>query len=229
MEPGSRGGWIVLQLVLLHCHTGVRGCSVDVTQDDQCKALLEQKSVTLRCDIKATDCPATRSVVWFRYLASTHEEINGTVNRFKVEPANEKDGLKIENIEVADSGIYICGVTYPGYLQHTKTGRGTTLIIQEKPDVALTPATSALLVLCTLLTLYCTAVFSYYCYKTKWKFWKSAGTKRNATPKGNRNLRPRSIFQNIAAEYHRRYDRKIKMQNQVIEDETIYQNTQNLH
>ncbi|KAG9477018.1 hypothetical protein GDO78_002419, partial [Eleutherodactylus coqui] len=185
-------------------------------------------------------------------LASTCEELHPKrVDRFVVTtPAAGHTLLEIKSIETKDSGIYICVIVSTGSPESTSkaTGPGTMLIIRDKPDKAVTPINIALLVLCTLLFIYCIAVFSYHSFKSKWTICKCVQNKHGSTTDTNRNFRTRSIFQAIAAEYQKRYDGKVKKQvnrsdkprssraaltavrkNQVIEDDEIYQNTQDLH
>ncbi|XP_075686325.1 immunoglobulin superfamily member 6 [Rhinoderma darwinii] len=228
MDTNSLGKSILLQLILIHYNCGVKCCKVRVNQHTFFEALVVQKAVNLSCKYEASDCSGNEKIHWFRYLASTYEKIDPNKgNRFSIEKPSENTNLLIiKDIEVLDSGIYICDVVFPEF-QHF-AGQGTTLVIRDKPDVAVTPTNTALIVLCTLLFIYCIAVFSYYTFKSKWRIWNKP-KKSGFTMEKNKTFRTRSAFQAIAAEYHKRYDRKNKKQSQVIEDDTIYQNTQDLH
>ncbi|XP_073399104.1 immunoglobulin superfamily member 6 [Dendrobates tinctorius] len=231
MARSHLSGCMFLQFILTYCYSGAGGCAVEVTQKPFSEALLEQKTANVSCGYKAKNCPGTKSIFWFRYLASTYEILNpGDGNRFKVENNAEISLLKIEQIVTEDSGIYICGLVFPQSSKATSkaAGQGTTLIIREKADVVLTPTNIALMVLCTLTLIYCIAAFFYYSFKAKWRMWKCLRSKRGVTMRSNRTFKTRSIFQAIAAEYHKRYPGKTRKPNQVIEDEQIYQNTQDL-
>lgn len=226
MDTSRFGRCIFLQFILIYYHYGVRSCTVTVNQKEYSEALLGQ-TANVSCQYTASDCPAKEKIVWFRYLASTHEELYSK-SRFEMYNTESNTLLRIEKIAVQDSGIYICGIAFPGSNALKSTGRGTMLIIRDKRDGMVTPTNTALIVLCTLLFIYCVAVFSYYSYKTKCRICKSLRNKRGFTKDANKTYRTRSVFQAIAAEYHKRYDRKVKKQNQVIEDDRIYQNTQDL-
>ncbi|XP_069590282.1 immunoglobulin superfamily member 6 [Ranitomeya imitator] len=231
MDRSHLSGCMILQFILTYCYSGVGSCAVEVEQNAFSEALLEQKTANVSCKYTASDCPGTKIVFWFRYLATTYEELDpGDGNRFKVENNDKISLLKIERIVPEDSGIYICGLVYPESSNATSkaAGQGTMLIIREKPDMAITPTNIALMVLCTLTLMYCIALFSYYSFKAKWRMWKCLQSKRGGTMKSNRTFKTRSIFQAIAAEYHKRHHRKSGKPNPVIEDEQIYQNTQDL-
>ncbi|KAG8558134.1 hypothetical protein GDO81_016876 [Engystomops pustulosus] len=225
MDTNSLGGRVLLQFILTYCLCGVRSCTVDVKQDEFCEAFRDNKSANISCQYKGTNCPGREKIFWLRYLESTYEEIDPTNIKFGVKINNGHALLTINNIDVQDSGIYICVVVFPKNPHLTATGGGTMVIIRDKPEVIVTPTNTALIVLCTLLLIYCVAVFSYYSFKSKWKLWDFIRAKPGVRAEANR--RPRSVFQAIAAEYHKRYDPKIR-QNQDIEDDRIYQNTQHL-
>ncbi|KAM4024119.1 immunoglobulin superfamily member 6 [Anomaloglossus baeobatrachus] len=232
MDRSNLAGCVFLQFILTYCHCGVRSCTVKVDQKEFSEVLLEQKTVNVSCEYKASNCPGKEKIFWFRYLESKHEQLNPDDGKqFKVKNTNGKSVLTIEDIATKDSGIYICGLVFPDSSDPNSkvAGRGTTLIIREKPDTAITPTNTALIVLCTLTAMYCIAVFSYYSFKSKWRICKLIRSKRVFTTKSNRTYKTRSVFQAIAAEYQKRYHRKSSKQNQVIEDDRIYQNTQDLH
>ncbi|XP_040296396.1 immunoglobulin superfamily member 6 isoform X2 [Bufo bufo] len=224
MDTNCFGGCIFLQLLLLHYHRGVRSCTVEVKQDKFCEALLDQKTANVSCYYKTSNCTGNEKISWFRYLVSTAEELQLKGSRFKV--LDNKITLKIENIEIQDSGIYVCGVAFEKYSNPTSkvTGPGTILTVREKPDVVVTPTNTALIVLCVLLFIYFIAVLSFYLFKSKWKIPKFIRKKRGFIVEKDKTHRPRSVFQTIVAEYHKRYDEKIRKQ-----DDSIYQNTQDLH
>ncbi|XP_069838079.1 immunoglobulin superfamily member 6 [Dendropsophus ebraccatus] len=230
MDTGSLGGCIFLHFILIYYHyTGVRSCSVTVNQAEYLEVLLNQGSANVSCQYKTINCTGEAEIFWFRYLASTYETLGKP--KITVWKAAGNTHITINNIELKDSGIYVCGIAFPisNKTMSKITGQGTTLTIQEKPDVTVTPTNTALLVLCILLILYCIAVFSYYFIKSKGGIWKYIRNKRSFTIGDDKSFRTRSVFHAIAAEYRKRYDRKTKKQNEVIEDDGIYQNTHDLH
>ncbi|XP_056392554.1 immunoglobulin superfamily member 6 isoform X2 [Hyla sarda] len=230
METSGLGGCVFLQFILLYYHCGVRSCTVSVDQAEFLEVLLDQVTANISCQYTHSVCAGEKKIYWFQYLASKHGEIKQS-DRVTVKSEDGNTILKINNTRVQDSGIYICGIAFLGSSGPTLvfTGRGTTLTIREKPDVMVTPTNTVLIVLCTLLILYCIAVFSYYFIKTKCRIWKAIRNKPGFTMGAAKTFGTRSVFQAIAAEYHKKYDRKTPKKNPVVEDETIYQNTQDLH
>ncbi|XP_073505181.1 immunoglobulin superfamily member 6, partial [Phyllobates terribilis] len=174
MDRSNLSGCIFLQFILTYCYSGVGCCAVEVKQKAFSEVLMEQKTANVSCQYTASNCPGKETIFWVRYLASSYEKLYpDDVNRFKVENTDGNNSLlKIEQIVTEDSGIYVCGLVFPKSSKSTSkmAGQGTTLIIREKPDVAITPTNTALIVLCTLTFIYCIAVFSYYSFKVSPKY-----------------------------------------------------------
>ncbi|XP_063790531.1 immunoglobulin superfamily member 6 [Pseudophryne corroboree] len=227
MEPPGLRGFIFFTSILILDHYRVRSCKVTVQQDDFSEGYVPQKTVNVSCQYKKTEnCPNAVQIYWFRYLASEHEELHPKVSnrRFTVHNAQNNTVLQIINISVQDSGIYICGIAFPDSELFTSktTGPGSILQVREAHEAMITPANASLIVICTLLFIYSITVFSYYAFKSKWRICRFTESKQGFREK---SYRARSVFQAIAKEYRNRCERKTNKQNQVIEDDTIYQNT----
>lgn len=218
---------LFLKIILLYYHCGVKGCQVTIEQEKN-KVTECWKTIRLSCQYNAKDCPDYTEVFWFRYLVSSHENLSKGSDRFILRKDSNLFYLEIKNVSVQDSGIYICGVTHKNQEPTSQNiGQGTTLEVSDEKKKTFTAGNTFLIVICTLLFVYCVTVFSYYAYRSKGKFFKLKKDKdMNQT---GRSYKTRSIFHAIAQEYHRRYDGKTQKQNQVIENDTIYQNTSYTH
>ncbi|XP_040212761.1 immunoglobulin superfamily member 6-like [Rana temporaria] len=216
---------ILLKIILLYYHCGVKGCQVTLKQEKN-KATQLWETITLSCWYNATNCPDEIEVFWFRFLASSQENLSKGSDRFII--SKDSKNLEIKSVTAQDSGIYFCGITHRNR-QPTKQniGQGTILQVSDGYKKTFTAGKTSLIFICTLLFVYCVTVFSYYAYRSKGKFCNLKEDKdMNQT---GRSYKTRRIFQAIAQEYHRRYDGKTQKRNQVIENDTIYQNTSYTH
>ncbi|XP_077305134.1 immunoglobulin superfamily member 6 [Lithobates pipiens] len=215
---------LFIKIILLYYQCGVKGCQV--TMEEKNKVTECWKTIKLSCWYDAKNCP-NMQVFWFRYLVSSHENLTTGSDRFIHSNDTNRVHLEIKNVTMQDSGIYICGITPRNQkLTSQNIGEGTLDVSDEKKKT-FTAGNTFLIVICTLLFVYCVTVFSYYAYRSKGKFCKlKQDTDMNET---GRSYKTRSIFHAIAQEYHRRYDGKTQKRNQVIENDTIYQNTSYTH
>ncbi|KAM5152702.1 immunoglobulin superfamily member 6 [Mantella aurantiaca] len=208
---------------------GVKGCQVTVNQE-RYHAFEYWKTIKLLCQYTAIDCSNPQEISWFRYLATSHEKLPQSNNRFNSTRDSNCLYLEIKNVTVQDSGIYVCGITYENQEPTAQNiGQGTTLLVLDENYRTITAGNTSLIVVCTLLFVYCVSVFSYYAYRSKWKICKQKQDKKLSMNPTHKSFKTRRLFQAIAQEYHKRYDRKTRKQNQVIEDDTIYQNTNYAH
>ncbi|XP_063284944.1 immunoglobulin superfamily member 6 isoform X2 [Pelobates fuscus] len=204
------------------CNGGlIQGCNVSVVQDKSCVAVVSQGSVRLFCQITTTGCGEDFNTYWFRYLVSGHQELSklGQDSKFIATKSAKTATLEIKDLQLNDSAVYVCGIVFTNAVA---TGSGTTLMVKEH---RVSTDCIVLIFLCCVLLIYSIAVFLYtYRSKLKRSNWiTSKGSNRKETDK---NLKSQRIFQTIAQEYHKRYPRKRDHQNDVEEDDTIYQNTQ---
>ncbi|XP_072275044.1 immunoglobulin superfamily member 6 isoform X2 [Pyxicephalus adspersus] len=226
MDKTGLGRLLFLKIVLLYYQCGAKGCQVTVNQEYQVSECRDYHK--LSCQFTSTGCADDKlEISWFRYLASRHENLSQNKDRFIPRRESNYVYLEMKNLTAQDSGIYICCITYSDQEPTAQNiGEGTLVMVLDTNYKTCTEGNTALIVLCTLMFIYCVTVFSYYTFKSKGS--QCSKVKQNkdvSTNQSQKNYNTRRIFQAIAQEYHRRYDGKTQKQNQVIEDDTIYQNT----
>lgn len=102
------------------------------------EAYPESNNVNLSCEFSTQSCPSSPPrILWFRYLAHTHEDLcNSTCRnsvKFKVHlPSQHQALLQIDKLSVEDSAIYYCGVAIQDSNSATSktTGNGTLLVVR---------------------------------------------------------------------------------------------------
>ncbi|XP_068102874.1 immunoglobulin superfamily member 6 [Hyperolius riggenbachi] len=221
MDMQGLGAVLFLQLVL-HYQGGIEACVVTVEQEPQ-QVAVSSKATNISCSFHS-NCTEPPKIFWFRFLDKDREVLNPDRVKFVFKTEGSSPTfLQIDNLNIQDSGVYICGIAYSRQEPTSKrTGSGTTLVVRDESYKMVTPGNIALAVICSLLFIYCAGVFSYYVYRSKWKICATPQDKDTT----NKRITARRIFQTVAQEYHKRYDGKLqKQRNQVIEDDAIYQNT----
>ncbi|XP_032053784.1 immunoglobulin superfamily member 6 isoform X1 [Aythya fuligula] len=179
-------------------------CQVTVRQPRYQKAEYSTQTVSLPCDFSAPECsPSKLQVLWFRFFTNKHEDLctpTCTNNqKFKVQISDNSTSLQINDLTVNDSAVYFCGIAFSDSSSpHSKqTGGGTILTKRERHS---TEEFNCMIVISTLLLLYCTAVFTILIvYKLKPKLLSKSGNEDQRT-ENCKITSGRKIFQAIAQE-----------------------------
>ncbi|OCT61597.1 immunoglobulin superfamily member 6-like [Xenopus laevis] len=226
----------IMILLAYCCYYAVQGCTVTVKEAN---AQIEHQileNISLPCQVTYSNCQSPLETYWFRCLTSHCEKIcdKSCINeRFR---SMRKKGLKvtgtmdtylkITNLHISDSAIYICGAgdSKSPDIKSKATGQGTTLIVKGEAQSIVTTGCVVLIIFCVLFFLYSIAVFSIYAFRSKLKIFKEPKTEEAGN--NNKSYRRQRIFQAIAQEYHKRYPRKSMSPNSTRGDDAIYQNTQ---
>uniref|UniRef100_A0A8D0GDJ0 Immunoglobulin superfamily member 6 n=1 Tax=Sphenodon punctatus TaxID=8508 RepID=A0A8D0GDJ0_SPHPU len=215
---------------ILYNTGGLAGaCKVTVTQPKE--AAKNISTATISCTFNASGCPTSLpQVQWFRYLASTHEELCTPVckdgGKFKATGPGLGNHalLQINTPTVNDSAIYVCGIAFSNSNASTskQTGGGTTLVVQGKQK-PLPEESVLMIVLSTLLFLYNAAILAVFIFffKAKFKLLRKRGDLKGKHDKNS----GRRICQAIAQEfYKKRYAVNSPPPENVERNDSIYQN-----
>ncbi|NWZ18591.1 IGSF6 protein, partial [Asarcornis scutulata] len=185
-------------------------CQVTVRQPRYQKAEYSTQTVSLPCDFSAPECsPSKLQVLWFRFFTNKHEDLCTPTctndQKFKVQISENSTSLQINDLTVNDSAVYFCGIAFSDSSSpHSKqTGGGT--ILTKRGQLHSTEEFNCMIVISTLLLLYCTAVFTILIVYKK----ITSG---------------RKIFQAIAQELQKQRYAEHSRQPDHLDDDTVYQN-----
>ncbi|XP_035195766.1 immunoglobulin superfamily member 6 isoform X2 [Oxyura jamaicensis] len=200
-------------------------CQVTVSQPSFQEAEYSTQTVSLPCNFSASGCsPSKPQVLWFRIFTNKHEDLCTpkctSDQKFKVEISENSISLQINDLTVNDSAVYFCGIAFSDSSSpHSKrTGDGTVL---RKRGRHRTEEFNCMIIISTLLLLYCTAVFTVLIvYKLKPKL-SGNEDQRTETCKITSG---RKIFQAIAQELQKQRYAEHSQQPDHLEDDTVYQN-----
>ncbi|NXN95563.1 IGSF6 protein, partial [Rhinopomastus cyanomelas] len=144
-------------------------CQVTVTQPRFQDADYSTHSVLLTCTFSASGCSSSPpKVLWFRFLAKKHEDLCipecRDHQKYKVYLSGNNTSLQINNLTVADSAVYICGIAFSDSSSpHSKqTGDGTVLTKTENQHSNGKPAFLVMVIASSSLFLYSTTIITFF-------------------------------------------------------------------
>ncbi|NWV00649.1 IGSF6 protein, partial [Upupa epops] len=144
-------------------------CQVTVTQPRFQDADYSTHSVLLTCTFSASGCSSSQpQVLWFRFLTNKHENLCipkcRDHQKYKVHLSGRNISLQVNNVTVADSAVYICGIAFSDSSSpHSKqTGDGTVLRKTENQHSNGKLAFIFLVIASSLLFLYSTTTITYF-------------------------------------------------------------------
>nr|XP_006637293.1 PREDICTED: immunoglobulin superfamily member 6 [Lepisosteus oculatus] len=167
------------------------GCSVQVSQPGEMSVVEDTSSVTIPCAVTAPGCPGHRSVYWFVFRASSHEQLQlHTHGKY----APQGDSLDISPVHANDSGVYYCGIAFSGSTAPgaRSTGKGTVLLVRGRLHVANPQGKALLSTVIVLLFLYNLAIIILLIHKKGgrskilcWRAKDDSSRKNNSTWRNN--------------------------------------------
>uniref|UniRef100_A0A8C3VM41 Immunoglobulin superfamily member 6 n=1 Tax=Catagonus wagneri TaxID=51154 RepID=A0A8C3VM41_9CETA len=223
------GAKIILSLeinLVLFYIGAARGCTVSVAQPPSLQADPAQEAVTITCSFSTAGCPAgpPRSL-WFRYGTGQPENLcpdgcRSETGKFTVAtPAPKQVSLTVRSVARNDSGIYVCGIAFPGSWEPgaKQTGAGTVLAVTEM-KVLSKEMQSLLVAILSLLSIYVIGVLVIFIVLTK---SKSNTLRKKETEDSPKKKSARRIFQEIAQEL---YNKRSMETHQQSEKDDTYEN-----
>ncbi|NXO69030.1 IGSF6 protein, partial [Phainopepla nitens] len=211
---------------------GVAGhCRVTVTQPRFQQADSSINNVSLTCTFSASGCSSSPPVVlWFRFLTNTHQDLCTPGCRdhqkYKVDSSANNILLKIKDLTVNDSAVYICGIAFSDSDSplSKQTGDGTVLMVTGKQHS--NGKLISMIIASSLLFLYSSAVLTSFVVHKKKMFLPTQNVALNQNILNNLQKinSGRKIFQAIAQELQKQRYAQHCQQPDDLEDDTVYQN-----
>ncbi|XP_027539568.1 immunoglobulin superfamily member 6 isoform X2 [Neopelma chrysocephalum] len=203
---------LVLAFDWILYRTGVAdNCQVTVTQPRFQEADSSMSSVVLTCAFSASGCPSPLEVLWFRFLAHTHQDLCTPEckdhHKYKVQSSESNTSLEIKDLTVEDNAVYICGIAFPNSdsPRSKQTGDGTVLMKTGEQHSNGKLAFTFMIIISSLLFVYSFTVFTFFVVYKK----INSG---------------RKVFQAIAQELQKQGFAEHCHQPDDLEADTVYQN-----
>nr|XP_020655195.1 immunoglobulin superfamily member 6 isoform X1 [Pogona vitticeps] len=206
--------FMALEFTWVSYCAGPDQCKVTAKQLPFMEANPQSNNINLSCEFSIQSCPTSaRHILWFRYLAHTHEELCKSTCKNSVkfkahQPSTHQAVLQIDQLSVEDSAIYYCGIAIRGSNSTTSktTGTGTLLVVRETKRQH--TAKTAMTGISVLLSLYLMAilVISKFASEPKVNNTETADLKEkhNDCAKGSREAIGRAIAKEIRKKKHNR-------------------------
>lgn len=198
-----------LKINLILFHVGAAAlCTISISQTSLLEVDHTNKNVTMQCSFTTSGCPSEQPTsLWFRYGAQNTENlcVHGCGSDKFTESrhlAENQVSLTVNDLQVNDSAIYICGLAFPisGDPRAKQTGNGTLLVVRVSKG---NKVQILLIVVLALLSIYIVGlgvVFIVLC-KTK-----SSDQRKKVTEDSQKKKSARRVFQEIAQElYNKRH------------------------
>uniref|UniRef100_A0A8C8RB27 Immunoglobulin superfamily member 6 n=1 Tax=Pelusios castaneus TaxID=367368 RepID=A0A8C8RB27_9SAUR len=228
MAPFSKCKFVLILefcWILYSVGSVVDTCKVTIHQDPFQEVDHTVSSVNITCSFFPSGCHGSPEILWFRYRDNQHEDLCKPNCNNSAKFKTYENSLQINNLDVNDSAIYICGIAFSNSGAHTskKTGDGTVLV-KRGTEKYKAEEYILMTVLSSLLFLYSTTIFAVFIfYESKSKLKKRS--KEDLKGENHTKTSGRTVCRAIAQELYKKRYAKDQHQPDCLEpDDTIYQN-----